>query len=133
MEAKRVGKKDANTRTTQQCVIEKEIEVLNIKPLRHPPSSNRLTRQLVGIHELARDPSSLIYPMFLSPPSAYSNKVTRNVSYLTLRIPQQAPCCICHTWLLPMLPSSTKISLNTLKGCDKCLGYQPLNGLEMER
>ena len=74
MKAKRVGKKDANTKTTQRCVIEEETEVLGIKPLHHPPSRNRSTRQSVGIHELARDPSSLIYSMYLSPPSSNSNK-----------------------------------------------------------
>ena len=40
MKAKRVGKKDANTKTTQQCVIEEETEVLGVKPLCRPPSSN---------------------------------------------------------------------------------------------
>ena len=50
-----------------------------------------------------------------------------------LRILQQAPCCICHPWLLPMLPSNSKTLLDTLKGCGKCLGYQALNGMEMER
>ena len=48
------------------------------KPLCRPLSGNRSTRQSVGIHELARDPPSLIYPMYLSPPSSYSNKATRN-------------------------------------------------------
>ena len=43
---------------------------------------------------------------------------------------QQAPYCICYPWLLPMLPSSTKTSLDTLKGCGKCLSYQPLNDME---
>ena len=38
MKSKRVGKKDANTKTTQQFVIEEEIEVLEVKPLRRPPS-----------------------------------------------------------------------------------------------
>ena len=78
MKGKRVWKKDANTKTTQQCVIEEETEVLGIKPLRRPPSGNRSTRQSVGIHELVRDPPSLIYPMYLSPPSSYSNKATWN-------------------------------------------------------
>ena len=55
------------------------------------------------------------------------------LSCLALWILQQAPYCIYHPWLLPILPSSTKTSLNTLKGCGKCLGYQPLNGMEMER
>ena len=40
MKGKRVGKKDANTKTTHRCVIEEEIEVLRVKPLRCPPSGN---------------------------------------------------------------------------------------------
>ena len=32
MKGKRVGKKDANTKTTQRCVIEEETEVLGVKP-----------------------------------------------------------------------------------------------------
>ena len=116
MKGKRVGKNDANAKITQRCVIEEEIEILGVKPLRRPPSGNQFTRQSVGIHELARDPQSLIYPMYLSSPSSYSNKVFRNcILSRSLEIPQQAPCCICHPWLLLMLPSSTKTSLNTLK------------------
>ena len=38
MKAKRVGKKDANTKTTHRCVIKEETEVFSVKPLRHPPS-----------------------------------------------------------------------------------------------
>ena len=115
MKGKRVGKKDANTKTTQRCVIKEEIEVLSIKPLRRPPSGNRSTRQSVGLQELARDPPSLIYPMYLSPPSSVPTKLLGTVSCLALRILQQAPCCIRHPWLLPILPNSTKTSLNTLK------------------
>ena len=33
-----------------------------------------------------------------------------------------------NIWLLPILPSCTKTSLDTQNGCDKCLGYQPLEG-----
>ena len=47
MKAKRVGKKDANIKTTQRCVIEEETKVLGVKPLCRPPSSNRSTRQSV--------------------------------------------------------------------------------------
>ena len=82
MKVKRVGKNDANTKTTQRCVIEEETEVLYVKPLRRPLSDNRSTRQSVGIHELARDPPSLIYPMYLSPPSSYSNEVTSNICFV---------------------------------------------------
>ena len=78
MKAKRVGKKDANTKTTQRCVIKEETEVLDVKLLCRPPSGNQSTRQSVGIHELVKDPPSLIYPMYLSPPSSYSNKASRN-------------------------------------------------------
>ena len=39
MKAKRLGKKDVNTKTTQRCVIKEETEVLDVKPLRCPPSS----------------------------------------------------------------------------------------------
>ena len=118
---------------THQCVIEEETEVLGVKPLRHPPSGNRSTRQSIGIHGLARDPPSLIYLMHLSPPNSYSNKSSWNhvlSSSLDLAI---CPIASAKAWLLPMLPSSTKASLNTLKMCGKYLDYQPLNGMEMER
>ena len=82
MKAKRVRNKDANTKTTQRCFIKEETEVLGIKPFRRPPSGNRSTRQLVGIYELARDPPSLINPMYLSPPSSYSNKITPNLCFV---------------------------------------------------
>ena len=77
MKCKRVRKKK-QTPITHQCFIEEETEELGEKPLRCPPSSNRSTRQSVRIHGLARDPSSLIYPLYLSPPSSYSNKASRN-------------------------------------------------------
>ena len=101
MKAKRVGKKDANTKTTQRCVIEEETKVLGVKPLCRPPSGNRSTRQLVGIHELARDPTSLIYPMYLSPPSSYSKKATRN--HVLSSSPDSATSSMLH---LPSLASS---------------------------
>ena len=133
MKAKRVGKNDANTKTTQWCVIEEETEVLSVKPLRCPPSGNQSTRQSVGMHRLARDPPSLIYPMHLSPPSSYSNKASWNRVLSSSPDPTIHPIASTKAWLLPMLLSSTKTSLNTLKGCGKCLGYRPLNGMEMER
>ena len=79
MKAKIVGKKDANTKTTRRCVIEEETEILGVKPLYRLPSGNRFTKQSVGIHELVGDPLSLIYPIYLSPPSSYSNKVMPNL------------------------------------------------------
>ena len=40
MKGKRVGKKNANTKKTQQCVIEEETKVLDVKSLCRPPSDN---------------------------------------------------------------------------------------------
>ena len=121
------------TQITRRCVIEEETEKLGEKSLRRPPSGNRSTRQLVGIHGLARDPPSLIYSLSQALQAPTPTRLLGIVSCLVLRILQQAPCCIYHFKLLPMLPSSTKTSLDTLKGCGKCLGYQSLNGIEMER
>ena len=133
MKGKRVVKKDANTKTTQRCVIKEETEVLGVKPLRHPPSSNRSTRQSVVIHGLARDRLSLIYLLYLSPPSSYSNKVFQNRVLSSSLDPAIHLIASAKSWLLSMLLSSTKSSLDTLKECGKCLSYQPLNGIEMER
>ena len=121
------------TQITHRCVIKEETEEFGKKPLHRLPSGNRSTRQLVGIHGLARDPPSLIYLMYLSPPSSYSNKTSRNRVLSSSLDP--ATSSMLH---LPSLASSnasqrTKQSLNTLKGCGKCLGYQPLNDMEMER
>ena len=66
------------TQITPRRVIEEETEEFGEKPLCRSPSGNRSTRQLVGIHVLARGPPSLIYPMYLSPPSSYSNKASQN-------------------------------------------------------
>ena len=101
MKEKRVGKKDANTKTTQRCVIEKETEVLGVKRLHRPPSDNRSTRQSVEIHGLARDPLSLIYLLYLSLPSSYSNKANRN--HVLSSSPDPATSSMLH---LPSLASS---------------------------
>ena len=89
------------TQITRRCVIEEKIEDPNEKPLRRPPSSNRSTRQSVGIHGLARDPPSLIYPMYLSPPSSYSNKASWN--RVLSSSPDPATSSMLH---LPSLASS---------------------------
>ena len=89
------------TQITRQCVIEEETEELGKKPLCRPPSGNRSTRKSVGIHGLAKDPPSLIYPMYLSPPSSYSNKVSRN--RVLSSSPDPATSSMLH---LPSLASS---------------------------
>ena len=121
------------TQITCQCVIKEEIEEFGEKPLHRPPSGNRFTRQSVGIHGLARDPPSLIYSLYLSSPNSFSNKVSRNRVLSSSPNPAIRPIASTKTWFLPMLPNSTKTSLDTLKMCGKCLGYQPLNGIEIKR
>ena len=121
------------TQITHRCVIEEETEELGEKPLCRLPSGNLSTRQSVGIHGLARDPPSLIYPLYLSPQSSYSNKVSWNRVLSSSLDPAIHPIASAKFWLLLMLPSSTKSSFDSLKGCGKCLGYQLLNGMEIER
>ena len=173
------------TQITRRCVIEEETEELGEKPLRCPPNGNWSTRKSVVIHGLTKDPPSLIYPMYLSPLSSYSNKASQNrvlsnspdlatssilhlpslassnasqqlqkhllhsekvwiatkllrtMSCLAFWISQQAPYCICHPWLLPMLPNNTKNTHYTLKMCGSCLGTNLLsrydNGRGMEK
>ena len=86
-----------------------------------------------SITQIVRDPPSLIYPMHLSLPSSYSNKASRN--HFLSSSPESTihPIASTKAWLLPMLPRGTKTSLNTLKGCGKCLGYRPIKCTEMER
>ena len=89
------------TQIRRRCVIKEEIEELSKKPLRRPPSGNRSTRKSVGIHGLARDPPSLIYPLYLSPPSFYSNKASQK-RVLSIS-PDPATSSMLH---LPSLASS---------------------------
>ena len=89
------------TQITLTRVIEEEIKKLGEKPLHRPPSGNRSIRQSVGIHGLARDPLSLIYPLYLSLPSSYSNKASRN------RVLSSSPDLATSSMLhLPSLASS---------------------------
>ena len=71
--------------------------------------------------------------MYLSPSSSDFNKASWNRVFSTSPDPAIHSIASAKTWLLPILPSNTKTSLDTLKGCGKCLGYQPINGMEMER
>ena len=71
--------------------------------------------------------------MHLGPPSFYSNEDSWNCVLFNSPDPVIRPIASAKTWFLPMLPSNTKISLDTLKEYDKCLGYQPLKGMEIER
>ena len=118
---------------TRRCVIEEETEKLDEKTLSHPPSSKSIHQTINWDTRIARDPPSLIYPMYLSPPSSYSNKASWNRVLSSFPDPAICPIASAKAWLLPMLPSNTKTSLDTQNGCGKCLGYQPLKDLEMER
>ena len=102
---------------THRCVIEEETEKLGKKPLRRPPSGNRSTRQSVGIHGLARDPPSLIYPLYLSPPSSYSNKTSRNPVLSSSPDPAINPIASTNSWLLfQCFPAALNLHLTLLDG-----------------
>ena len=100
MKCKRVGKKNANTDNTLMC-YQRGNQRTQRKTSPPPLKGNRSTRQSVGIHGLARDPPSLIYPLYLSPPRSYSNKASRNC--VLSSFPDPAPNSMLH---LPSLASS---------------------------
>ena len=89
------------TQIRRRCVIKEEVEELGKKPLRRPPSDNQSIKQSIGIHGLARDPPSLIYPLYLSPSSSYSNKASQN--RVLSSSPDPATSSMLH---LPSLASS---------------------------
>ena len=89
------------TQITRRCVIKEETKELDEKPLRRLPSGNQSTRQSIRIQGLARDPPSLIYPLYLSPLSSYSNKASRN--RVLSSFPDPATSSMLH---LPSLASS---------------------------
>ena len=67
MKAKRVRKKDANTKTTQRCVIKEETEVFGVKLLYRPPSGNRSTRQFSWDTWVSKRPSKPNLPSVPKP------------------------------------------------------------------
>ena len=69
------------------------------------------------------EPSRLLLPIDLTKTCLFQLSGSRNSTQL------HPP----NKWLLLMLPSSTKTSLYTQDRCDKCLGYQLLKDLNMER
>ena len=116
-------------------VIEQETEEPSKKHLRCPPSSKSIHQRISWSTRIIKDPPSkpsLLHVLELCKlllPIGFSEPYHLQFS----RIPQFSPIASVNNWLLPMLPSSTKTSLDTQIGCGKCLGYQPLKDLEMER
>ena len=97
------------------------------------PSGKAIHQTISWDTQIAKAPLNQIYPMHLSPPSSYFNKISRNRVLSSSLDPAIRPIASTKAWLLPMLPSSTKTLLDTQNGCDKCLGYQSLKDIEMER
>ena len=104
------------------------------KPLRRSPSSKSIHQRIKLEYTNNKRPSKPSLPHVLKP------------SKLLLPTDLMKPCLLqlsesCNLaqlhppnkLLLPMLHSSTKTSLYTKDGCGKCLDYQPLKNLEMER
>ena len=118
---------------TRRCVIEEETKVLGVKSICRPPNSKLIHQTISWDTGIARDPPSLIYLMHLSPLSFYSNKASRNRVLSSSLNPAICLIASAKAWLLLILPSNTKTSLDTQNERGKCVGYQPLKDIEMER
>ena len=70
MKVKSVGKKECKHKITCRCVIEEETKELGKKLLRCPPSGKSIHQRISWSTRLIKDLPSLIYPMYLSPPSS---------------------------------------------------------------
>ena len=79
---KRLREERCKHKDNTQCVIEEETKAFSVKPLCRPPSSKQSPKECSWDTWTAEDPPSLIYPMYLSPPSSYSNEVTPNLFLL---------------------------------------------------
>ena len=105
------------TQITPRRVIEEETEELGEKPLHRPPNENRFTRQSVGIQGWTRDPPSLIYPLYLSPPNSYSNKASRNPVLSSSSDPTINPIASTNPWLLfQCFPAAPNLHLTLSDG-----------------
>ena len=92
------------------------------KPLHNPLSRNRFTSKYSWSTRITKDPPSLVYPMYLSPPSSCYERNSRSLVFTSFPDLAIQPIASATKLLLPMLPNSTKTSLNTQVGRGKCLG-----------
>ena len=70
--------------------------------------------------------------MYLSLQATVTNWLLGTLSSLAFRSLQFSSIASANKCLFPILPNSTKISLDAQNGRGKCLGYQPLKDMEME-
>ena len=66
---------------TLRHVIEEETEVFGKKPLCSPPRQNDPLVNKFGVQEYQKDPPSLIYQMYLNPPSSSSKQISPNLVF----------------------------------------------------
>ena len=71
--------------------------------------------------------------MYLALQAPTTNWLLGTLSSLAFRILQFSLIASTNEWLLLKLPNSPKILLYTQYECGKCLDYQLLKDLEMER
>ena len=69
------------THITLKCVIEKETKKLGEKPLWGPPSWNDLLVNKIRVQGYQKDLLSLIYPLFLNPPSSNSQRTSLSLFF----------------------------------------------------
>ena len=104
------------------------------KPLRRSPSSKSIHQRIKLEYTNNKRPSKPSLPHVLKPSKLLRPTDLTKPCLLYL----SGSCNLArlhppNKLLLPMLSNSTKTSLYTQDGCGKCLGYQPLKDLEMER
>ena len=80
-------KRDANNEIIPRLVIEKEIEVLDEKPLCNPLSRNDPLVSKVGVQGYQKDPPSLIYLIYLNPPSSSSQRTSPSLVFTSFPDP----------------------------------------------
>ena len=70
---------------TPRHVIEEETEKLGEKSLHNPPSRSRFTREYSWSTWITKDPSSLVYHIYLSPLSSCYQLASRNLIFSTFQ------------------------------------------------
>ena len=115
-------------------IIEEETEVLGEKPLRCPPRGKSINQKISWSTQITKDPSSLVYPIYSSPPSSCYQLTLPSLVFSNSSNYAIQPDCIHQiNGFFQCFLTTPKTSLYTQNGCGKCLGYQPLKDLETER
>ena len=93
-----------------RCVIEEETKELGEKLFCDLSSRNWSTRELSWSTWITKDPSSLIYPMYLSPSSSYYQLASQNLVFSSFPDSTIQLDCICQ-WMAHSNASQQHLNL----------------------